>query len=41
MFFTLLVKGQDAEAFNKIYVKTYLETSQKDFKKALAVSDSF
>ena len=38
--FTLLVKGQDAEAFNKIYVKTYLETSQKDFKKALAVSDS-
>ncbi|HFK5509557.1 tetratricopeptide repeat protein [Elizabethkingia anophelis] len=40
LFFTLLVKGQDAEAFNKIYVKTYLETSQKDFKKALAVSDS-
>ncbi|MCL1672584.1 AraC family transcriptional regulator [Elizabethkingia ursingii] len=36
----LIVKGQDAEAFNKIYVKTYLETSQKDFKKALAVSDS-
>ncbi|OPC53257.1 AraC family transcriptional regulator [Elizabethkingia miricola] len=40
LFLTLIVKGQDAEAFNKIYVKTYLETSQKDFKKALAVSDS-
>ncbi|WP_236709585.1 AraC family transcriptional regulator [Elizabethkingia ursingii] len=36
----LIVKGQDPEAFNKIYVKTYLETSQKDFKKALVVSDS-
>ncbi len=40
LFFMLIVKGQDAEAFNKIYVKTYLETSQKDFKKALAISDS-
>jgi len=40
LFFMLIVKGQDAEAFNKIYVKTYLETSQKDFKKALVVSDS-
>ncbi|KUY30272.1 AraC family transcriptional regulator [Elizabethkingia ursingii] len=40
LFFMLIVKGQDPEAFNKIYVKTYLETSQKDFKKALVVSDS-
>ncbi|PUB30976.1 tetratricopeptide repeat protein [Elizabethkingia sp. YR214] len=40
LFLMLIVKGQDAEAFNKIYVKTYLETSQKDFKKAVAISDS-
>jgi len=45
-FFTLLifigckVKGQNPESYNRIYNKTYLETSQKDFSKALFVADS-
>lgn len=32
--------SQDLTSFNKIYRKTFLETSQKDFGKALKVADS-
>ncbi|MCI3936009.1 helix-turn-helix domain-containing protein [Chryseobacterium aahli] len=34
------LKAQDPEKYNLIYSKTYLETSQKDFKKALEIADS-
>jgi len=33
-------KAQNPEAFNQIYTKTYLEISQKDFRKALKIADS-
>jgi len=36
----LCASAQNAEAFDKIYYKTYLETSQTDFKKALHIADS-
>jgi len=32
--------SQDLVAFNTIYRKTFLETSQKDFDKALKIADS-
>lgn len=32
--------AQDPEVFEKIYLKTYLETSRTDFKEALKVADS-
>ncbi|MGO4709837.1 hypothetical protein AB4Y90_12115, partial [Chryseobacterium sp. 2TAF14] len=32
--------GQDIEKYNQIYNKTYLETSQKDFNRALMIADS-
>lgn len=35
-----LVLSQDPEQYQEIYIKTYLETSQKDFEKALEVADS-
>lgn len=34
------LKGQNPEDYNKIYTKTFLETSQKDFPKALKIADS-
>ncbi|PRD48198.1 AraC family transcriptional regulator [Sphingobacterium haloxyli] len=34
------LRAQDLEAYNELYVKTYLETSQKDFPKALQIADS-
>lgn len=37
---SLRVSAQDPESFEKIYTKTYLETAQKDFKKALQIADS-
>ncbi|SDR04236.1 AraC-type DNA-binding protein [Chryseobacterium soldanellicola] len=40
VFFTGIYHAQDLAAFNAIYTKTYLETSQKDFDKALKVADS-
>lgn len=43
VFFLLLffcANAQDAEKFNAIYTKTYLETAQKDFEKALEIADS-
>ncbi|UQB69852.1 AraC family transcriptional regulator [Epilithonimonas zeae] len=33
-------KAQNPEAFNKIYTNTYLEISQKDFRRALKIADS-
>ena len=33
-------KGQNPDEYNKIYTKTYLEISQKDFPKALKIADS-
>ncbi|MEY8758932.1 helix-turn-helix domain-containing protein [Chryseobacterium tongliaoense] len=36
----LLVYAQDLTAYNKLYNKTYLETANKDFKKALYIADS-
>ncbi|MCA6065989.1 AraC family transcriptional regulator [Chryseobacterium sp. RG1] len=32
--------GQNQEEYSKIYTKTFLETSQKDYKKALRTADS-
>ena len=34
------LKAQDPEVYNEVYMKTYLETSQTDFKKSLEVADS-
>lgn len=34
------ISAQDARAYNKIYTKTYLETAQKDFNKAIQIADS-
>ncbi|OJX31943.1 MAG: hypothetical protein BGO86_06370 [Chryseobacterium sp. 36-9] len=34
------LNGQNAEAYNQIYTRTYLEISQKDFPKALKIADS-
>ncbi|UFH32686.1 helix-turn-helix domain-containing protein [Chryseobacterium sp. C-71] len=34
------LKAQDPEKYNRMYNKTYLETAQKDFKKALEIADS-
>lgn len=41
-FFLLLTydKAQDTVAYNSVYTKTYLETSQKNFKAALQTADS-
>lgn len=36
----LRARAQDPENFEKIYLKTYLETSHTDFNKALAIADS-
>lgn len=40
IFFTGKLNAQNPEEFNKIYTKTYLDTSQKDFNKALKIADS-
>lgn len=42
LFFLLFIalKAQDAARYNAVYAKTYLETSQKDFGRALKVADS-
>ncbi|ROH97690.1 AraC family transcriptional regulator [Chryseobacterium daecheongense] len=34
------ISAQDPHAYNKIYTKTYLETAQKDFNKAIQIADS-
>lgn len=34
------IRAQDLKAFNTLYVKTYLETSQKDFPEAIRIADS-
>lgn len=34
------ISAQDAHAYNIIFTKTYLETSQKDFSKAVQIADS-
>ncbi len=39
LFYTVSF-SQDLQAFNKIYYKTYVETSQTDFKAATKVADS-
>lgn len=36
----VLIKGQNPEEYNRIYNKTFLETAQKDFDRALLVADS-
>ncbi|WP_222165848.1 helix-turn-helix domain-containing protein [Edaphocola aurantiacus] len=36
----LYVSAQDPESYEKVYVKTYLETSHTDFNKALKIADS-
>lgn len=38
--FCFLINAQKPGDYNAIYTKTYLETAQKDFKKALFVADS-
>ncbi|RZF61663.1 helix-turn-helix domain-containing protein [Sphingobacterium corticibacterium] len=38
--FTTITCAQDLDAYNTLYVKTYLETSQKDFSRALHIADS-
>lgn len=38
--FFIPAKGQNPDEYNKIYTKTYLEISQKDFPKALKIADS-
>ena len=38
--FVFYANAQDAEEFNSIYTKTYLETAQKDFEKAIEIADS-
>lgn len=40
LFSSIGLKSQDREAFNQIYTKAYIETSQTDIEKALAVADS-
>lgn len=40
IFLFMLSFSQNVPAYNEVYNKTYLETSQKDMKKALEVSDS-
>ncbi|KQT27018.1 hypothetical protein ASG22_20395 [Chryseobacterium sp. Leaf405] len=40
VFFTGIYYAQDLAAFNAIYTKTAIETSQKDFNKAIKVADS-
>lgn len=39
-FLCMYVHSQKKEEFDKLYVKTYLETSQKDFNKAIKIADS-
>ncbi|MDF2931503.1 MAG: hypothetical protein K0R36_834 [Chryseobacterium sp.] len=39
-FLCMYVHSQRREEFDKLYVKTYLETSQKDFNKAIKIADS-
>lgn len=39
-FISNIIFSQDLNSFNSIYNKTYLETSQKDMKKALKIADS-
>ena len=36
----VFIKAQDVESFNRIYNRTYVETSQKDFNKAVEIADS-
>jgi len=36
----IYIPAQNLEDYNRIYTKTYLETSQKDFNKALKIADS-
>ncbi|WP_353097475.1 AraC family transcriptional regulator [Empedobacter brevis] len=40
LFLPLLLTAQNNEEFERIYTKTYLETSQKDFSKAVFIADS-
>lgn len=40
LLLSTLVIAQNPEQYQEIYVKTYLETSQTDFEKALEVADS-
>lgn len=37
---TTLACGQNLEAYNALYTKTFVETSQKDFPRALHIADS-
>lgn len=40
LFLSIYINGQDIAKYNAIYSKTLLETSQKDFDRALAIADS-
>lgn len=40
IFLSLKITCQNIADYNSVYAKTYLETSQKDFKKALKTADS-
>lgn len=40
VYSSFFVQAQNPEKFQKVYTRTYLETSQKDFEKALEVADS-
>ena len=40
LLFIFSLKAQNPQDFNDIYTKTFIETSQKDFQKALQVADS-
>lgn len=37
---TIVAHSQDLDTYNTLYTKTYLETSQKDFPRALHIADS-
>ena len=39
-FVCCLSKAQSPEKYNALYVKTYLETSQSDFPRAIKIADS-
>src|SRR5690606_26099688 len=40
LLFIFSLKAQNPEDFNRIYTKTFIETSQKDFQKAIQIADS-
>ncbi len=40
LFLFFVLRAQDPAAYHAVYTKTYLETSQKDFGKAIKVADS-